>query len=107
MYIIDISYTASLDDIDATLSDHQKWLDTQYSAGRFLASGRQEPRTGGIIIAVDQPRDEIEALAATDPVRSTRSGAASDHRVPSEPDASRAGLDRRLSPETRAGGMWG
>lgn len=67
MYIIDIRYTVSLDDIDATLGDHQKWLDTQYSAGRFLASGRQEPRTGGIIIAVDQPRDEIEAVAATDP----------------------------------------
>jgi uncharacterized protein YciI len=67
MYIIDISYTAPLNHIDAALSDHQEWLDTQYAAGRFLASGRQEPRTGGIIIAVDQSREEIKAFVATDP----------------------------------------
>ncbi len=67
MYIIDISYTAPLEDIDAALDDHKRWLDLQYSAGRFLASGRQEPRTGGIIIAADQSRDEIEALVSADP----------------------------------------
>ena len=67
MYIIEITYTAPLPDIDAALDAHREWLDAQYAAGRFLASGRQEPRRGGIILAADGPRAEIEALAGTDP----------------------------------------
>ncbi len=67
MFIIDINYTAPLTAIDEALEDHKTWLDAQYEAGLFLASGRKEPRTGGIIIAADQPRSQIEAIASTDP----------------------------------------
>ena len=62
MFIIEIHYSAPLTAIDEALEDHKAWLDEQYDAGLFLASGRQEPRTGGIIIAADQPRDQVETI---------------------------------------------
>ena len=67
MFIIEIHYSAPLTAIDEALEDHKAWLDKQYDAGLFLASGRQEPRTGGIIIAADQPRDQVETIVRADP----------------------------------------
>jgi uncharacterized protein YciI len=46
---------------------HMAWLDEQYATGRFLVSGRQIPRTGGVIVAHGDDREEIERLVATDP----------------------------------------
>jgi uncharacterized protein YciI len=43
------------------------WLEEQYAAGVFLASGRKVPRDGGIILAVGENREAIERLTATDP----------------------------------------
>ena len=67
MFIIQIDYLADLNEIDAALDAHRAWLDVHYAAGLFLASGRCEPRTGGIIIATDRPLDEIQAAVAGDP----------------------------------------
>lgn len=78
MYIIEISYTAPLDEIDAALDAHRTWLDTQYAAQHFLASGRQEPRVGGIIITADLPRRDLEELVKTDPFALRH---LADHRV--------------------------
>jgi uncharacterized protein YciI len=49
------------------MRDHMKWLNEQYVAGRFVVSGRQIPRTGGVIMARGDDREEIEAIAAADP----------------------------------------
>ena len=46
---------------------HMAWLNEHYAAGRFLVSGRQIPRTGGVIVALGDDRAEIEAIAAADP----------------------------------------
>lgn len=67
MYVILIDYTSGLDEIDSALDAHKAWLDENYSAGRFLASGRRKPRTGAVILAADGPRDEIEDAVAHDP----------------------------------------
>ena len=45
MYVILIDYTSELEDIDSALDAHKIWLNENYAAGRFLASGRREPRT--------------------------------------------------------------
>jgi uncharacterized protein YciI len=49
------------------MRDHMKWLNEQYVAGRFVVSGRQIPRSGGVILARGDDREEIEAIAAADP----------------------------------------
>ncbi|KAA2264016.1 hypothetical protein F0L68_08465 [Solihabitans fulvus] len=67
MYIVLITYTKPLDEIDYALPDHVEWLKRQYDAGYFLASGRRQPRVGGVIIARPMARGKLDALLATDP----------------------------------------
>ncbi len=67
MFVLLLTYTRPLDEVDALMRKHMAWLNEQYDAGRFLVSGRRIPRTGGVILARGDDRAEIEALAATDP----------------------------------------
>jgi len=67
MYAIVLDYLVPLERIDEALDAHDAWLDVQYAAGRFLASGRRVPRVGGVILAADMPRDELDAMIALDP----------------------------------------
>jgi uncharacterized protein YciI len=67
MFVVLLTYVKPLDEVDALMRDHMAWIDEQYTAGRFLVSGRREPRTGGVIVAHGDDRPELEALVATDP----------------------------------------
>jgi uncharacterized protein YciI len=67
MFIIELTYKAPLAQIDAHMKQHMVFLNEHYASGHFLVSGRQIPRTGGIILAVGKSRAEIEAIAARDP----------------------------------------
>ncbi|MEV6104777.1 YciI family protein [Streptomyces sp. NPDC051940] len=67
MFVLDLTYTAPLDRVDAALDAHVAWLTGLYDDGVALASGRKNPREGGVIIAVAKDRAEIEALVAQDP----------------------------------------
>lgn len=67
MFVLELTYTAPTERIDALLPAHVAWLDARYAEGVFLASGRKEPREGGVILAGGAGRAEIERIAATDP----------------------------------------
>lgn len=67
MFVLILSYTKPLEEVDAHMRDHMRWLDTGYADGHFVVSGRQVPRTGGVILARGDDREAIEALAARDP----------------------------------------
>ncbi|MFI6011016.1 YciI family protein [Streptomyces sp. NPDC051243] len=67
MFVLELTYTAPIEDVDAVLEAHVAWLDEQYAKGMFLASGRKNPRDGGVILAVAEDRARIEEVAATDP----------------------------------------
>ena len=67
MFVIELIYTAALAEIDASMSAHVKFLKKYYAAGNFLISGRKIPRDGGIILAVGDSREQIEAIAREDP----------------------------------------
>jgi uncharacterized protein YciI len=67
MFIIELIYKADLARIDAHMKAHVKFLKKYYAAGNFLISGRKIPRDGGIIVAVGESRERIEAIAAEDP----------------------------------------
>lgn len=67
MFVIELTYQAPLSAIDAQMKAHVNFLRKYYSAGNFLVSGRQIPRVGGIILAVGESRDQIEAIMAEDP----------------------------------------
>jgi uncharacterized protein YciI len=74
MFIVTLTYVQPLETIDALMTRHVAWLRRHYRSGLFIASGRQRPRTGGIILARSGDRDALEALLADDPFVS--SGAA-------------------------------
>ncbi|MFD5079928.1 YciI family protein [Streptomyces sp. NPDC058371] len=78
MFIIDLTYTASVEQVDAVLDAHVEWLNRQYEAGVFIASGRKVPRDGGVIVAVGEDRAAVEALVATDPFAVEK---VADHRI--------------------------
>ncbi|MBL1085991.1 hypothetical protein JK359_29170 [Streptomyces actinomycinicus] len=67
MFVLELTYTAPLEAVDAVLPDHVVWLEEQYEKGFFLASGRKNPRDGGVILAVAGDRARIEELVAGDP----------------------------------------
>ncbi|MFE6171056.1 YciI family protein [Streptomyces sp. NPDC056464] len=67
MFVLELTYTAPIEDVDAVLEAHVAWLDEQYAKGIFLASGRKHPRDGGVILAVAGDRRHIEETAAGDP----------------------------------------
>jgi uncharacterized protein YciI len=67
MFIIELIYKADLKQIDAHMAAHMKFVRKYYAAGNFLVSGRKIPRDGGIILAVGESREAIEAIAKEDP----------------------------------------
>lgn len=67
MFVLELTYTAPVDEIDALREAHLAWVDEQYEAGVFVMSGRKTPLDGGVILAVGDDRDRIEAIAASDP----------------------------------------
>ncbi|CAN5200182.1 YciI family protein [soil metagenome] len=67
MFVLLITYTKPVSEVDAHIEGHRDWLQQHYASGHFLMSGRKEPRTGGVIMATAASRAEIEAIVALDP----------------------------------------
>jgi uncharacterized protein YciI len=67
MFVIVLHYTRPLAEVDARMAEHVAFLERGYRDGVFLASGRQVPRRGGVILAVAPSRDEIVARMDGDP----------------------------------------
>ncbi len=67
MFVISINYISDLSVVDSYIEEHIAFLDKYYEAGYFIASGRKEPRTGGIILAQASTRAELQEIVAQDP----------------------------------------
>jgi uncharacterized protein YciI len=67
MFIVILNYTAPLAEIDRHLEAHNAWLEENFAAGHFLASGRQDPRTGGLVLARAADREALGRILALDP----------------------------------------
>src|SRR5262245_7920029 len=67
MFVIELVYKASLEQIDAHMAAHVRFLRKYYASGNFLVSGRKIPRDGGIILAVGKSREAIQTIMAEDP----------------------------------------
>jgi uncharacterized protein YciI len=67
MFVLELSYVVPLERVEEVLADHLVWLKEQYDAGVFLASGRKEPRDGGVILAVGNDVAAVRELVKSDP----------------------------------------
>jgi uncharacterized protein YciI len=96
MFIIELTYKVPLKDIDASMPAHMKFLKKYYAAGTFLVSGRKIPRDGGIILAVGDSREQIEAIACEDPfyARGVADVRVIEFRVSQSSDAMQKVIDR-------------
>jgi uncharacterized protein YciI len=67
MVIILGKYTKPLEVIDALISEHRKFLDEFYKKSKFICSGPQDPRVGGVIVANVGSVDEARQIMESDP----------------------------------------
>ncbi|WP_170571753.1 YciI family protein [Ruegeria atlantica] len=69
LFIVDLHYVASIEDIEPVLDAHVEFLEQNYASGCFIASGPKVPRTGGVIIATAPTREELEKTLEADPFK--------------------------------------
>ncbi len=67
MFIISLTYKTSLENVERFIPEHNDFLEKHYNSGNFIASGRKEPRTGGIILADAFSKNEVEEIIKEDP----------------------------------------
>ncbi|MGL6021151.1 MAG: YciI family protein [Gibbsiella quercinecans] len=67
MYIVNLTYHRPIAEVDALLADHIAWLKKYFQQGTFIASGRKNPRTGGVILVKGVARAQLDTILAEDP----------------------------------------
>ena len=67
MVIMILKYVKPLEEIDRYLAAHREFLDANFKQKKFICSGRQNPRVGGVIISNVDGIDEAKAIAQKDP----------------------------------------
>ncbi|MFI0450699.1 YciI family protein [Actinomadura sp. 6N118] len=96
MFLVLLTYNAPTEKVDEVMDEHLAWLDEQYAAGVFLASGRKVPRTGGVILAAGHDRAAVEEIATRDPF--WREGVASFELVEFTPTRAAPELQALVEP---------
>lgn len=66
MIVAVLTYKAPIETVDLHRQAHIDWLRERYADGTMLASGRQTPPTGGVLL-LRGTRATAEALLAQDP----------------------------------------
>ena len=72
LFLITLRYLQPLEEVERHLEAHRAYLRQGYAQGVFLASGRLEPRTGGVILARAADRAAVDTLVAQDPFHRER-----------------------------------
>lgn len=67
MFIVTLTYTKPLEEVEKYLLEHRTFLDDGYKKNFFVASGPKNPRTGGIIISQLKDRTKLEEILKHDP----------------------------------------
>lgn len=69
MFVIVLTYLKPIEEMDRLRPPHLDFLDKYYAKGIFIASGRQTPMKGGVILAHTSSRTEIEQIIEEDPFK--------------------------------------
>ncbi|MHA7847218.1 YciI family protein [Serratia sp. D1N4] len=67
MYVVNLTYHRPIEEVDSHLEGHVAWLKQHYQEGTFIASGRKNPRIGGVILVKGIERSRLDAILAQDP----------------------------------------
>lgn len=67
MFIVILKYEKSIETVMKYLEEHNAFLDKYYTANKFICSGKQEPRIGGIILCNAKDKKEVNSIIKEDP----------------------------------------
>jgi uncharacterized protein YciI len=67
LFVVILRYLVPLETIDTHRDEHIKFIESYYTKGIFVVSGRQVPRSGGVIIAKAESRLALEQILKEDP----------------------------------------
>ena len=67
IFVVDIEYIVPIEKVEPFIEPHIAFLDQNYEAKNFLASGPKVPRSGGVILAVGETKQTVEQIIAKDP----------------------------------------
>src|SRR5262245_54429887 len=67
MFVVLLTYVKPLPDVDRHMRAHVKFLAEHYAAKTFITSGRQVPRTGGVILARATSKEALVEILQRDP----------------------------------------
>lgn len=66
MIISILTYVKPIQEVEKYLQQHNSYLDNYYNEKKFIASGRRNPRTGGVIL-MDTTLEEAQEIVKHDP----------------------------------------
>ncbi|MGW4089279.1 YciI family protein [Nocardia sp. NPDC004750] len=67
MFVVTVTYTVPLAEVDPLRPAHGRWLQQLVDDRRLVLAGRRVPLVGGVYLAAGMPRDQLDAILATDP----------------------------------------
>jgi uncharacterized protein YciI len=67
MFIVILKYIHGIEAIDRQVDAHRLFLDNYYLMGKFICSGAQIPRNGGIILCNANSKEEVWQIIYEDP----------------------------------------
>ncbi|PWS56517.1 YciI family protein [Pseudoalteromonas sp. meg-B1] len=67
MFIVSLTYKTELSEVDQYIQAHVSYLEKYYASGKFIASGRKVPRTGGVILINAGSLEEVDSIIKEDP----------------------------------------
>lgn len=67
MLIAILKYTKPLPEVDVYRPEHHKYIAPLFKMGKLFVAGRQNPPSGGVIIAKTPSREEFKEILDNDP----------------------------------------
>ncbi|MFF4037395.1 YciI family protein [Streptomyces sp. NPDC001816] len=95
MFVVTVTYTAPLDEVNRWRPAHGEWLNDLIARRLLLMAGRRPQWVGGVYVAPGMQAEEIDRLLATDPY--LVNGVAEHHVVEFTPLLVAAGLEELKS----------
>lgn len=72
MFLLLLKYVKPVEEVDRELEGHIRYLDKYYARGKFVCSGRRNPRVGGVILCSCKDETEVLEIIREDPFYANR-----------------------------------
>jgi len=67
MFVVLIHYKQPITEVEKHLASHRAYLGECYKKDYFIASGPQNPRTGGVILSQLSDKNQLQEVIHQDP----------------------------------------